>query len=86
MGIVVLLELIEPLDARILGVGGDLVDALSVRRAHTTSSDPDAPGGPGALTLCEMDAAAMVVDRSTGRARSGRGRGGIRRAGPDTSA
>ncbi|MEV7930776.1 hypothetical protein [Kitasatospora sp. NPDC088264] len=46
----VLLELVEPLDARILGVGGDPVDVLSVRRVHAALSDPDAPGGPGPST------------------------------------
>ncbi|GAA2974234.1 MULTISPECIES: hypothetical protein [unclassified Kitasatospora] len=63
MGIVVLLELVEPLDARILGVGGDPVDVLSVRRVHAALSDPDAPDGPGPSTACGMDTGAMVVER-----------------------
>ncbi|WP_405006819.1 hypothetical protein OHV13_24500 [Kitasatospora purpeofusca] len=63
MGIVVLLELVEPLDSLVLGIGGDPVDAMSVRRVHAASSDPGASGGPGALTVCGMDTSAMVVDR-----------------------
>nr|BEK62872.1 hypothetical protein KPHV_00990 [Kitasatospora purpeofusca] len=62
MDIVVLLELVEPLDALVLGIG-DPVDAMSVRRVHAAPSDPDAPGDPGALTVCGTDTAAMVVDR-----------------------
>ena len=73
MGIVVLLELVEPLDALILGTGGDPVDALSVRRVHAAPSDPDASGGLGALTVCGMGTAAMVVDRWSPQ-RPGQGR------------
>ncbi|WP_405019943.1 hypothetical protein OHV05_26910 [Kitasatospora sp. NBC_00070] len=62
MGIVVLLELVEPLDQVVLGVGGDPVDALSVRRVHAAPSDPDALGDVGPLTACAMDTAAMVTD------------------------
>ncbi|MFJ9952626.1 hypothetical protein [Kitasatospora sp. NPDC091207] len=63
MGIVVLLELVEPLDSLVLGIGGDQVDAMSVRRVHAASSEPGASGGPAALTACGMDTSAMVVDR-----------------------
>ncbi len=63
MGLVVLLELMEPLDARILRVGDDPVDALAVRWVHAAPSDPDVSGDPGPLTACGMDTAVMVVDR-----------------------
>ncbi len=83
MGIVVLLELVEPLDALILSISGDPVGALSVRRVHAAPSDPDTPGGPGRRPCAEWTPQAWWP---TGGARSDRGRGGIRRAGPDTSA
>uniref|UniRef100_UPI002F9166EB hypothetical protein n=1 Tax=Kitasatospora indigofera TaxID=67307 RepID=UPI002F9166EB len=63
MGVVVLLELVEPLDARIWRAGGDPVDVLSVRRVHAARPATDAPGIAGPLTFCALDTTAMVVDR-----------------------
>ncbi|MFI9332667.1 hypothetical protein ACIGZJ_34680 [Kitasatospora sp. NPDC052868] len=73
MGIVVPLELVEPLDTLALGIGDDQVDAMSVRRVHAAPSEPKATGGPGALTACGMDTSSMVVDRWSPQ-RPGQGR------------
>ncbi|WP_371503078.1 hypothetical protein OG871_37930 [Kitasatospora sp. NBC_00374] len=62
MAVIVLLELLEPLDARVISVGEEPVDELAVRLVHAAPSDPDVPGDPGPLTACGLDTTGMLTE------------------------
>ncbi|MFI6448296.1 hypothetical protein [Kitasatospora sp. NPDC050543] len=62
MGVIVVLELREPLDAQIIRVGEEPVDQLSVRLVHAAAADPDIPADPGPVTACGLDTASMIVE------------------------
>ncbi|MGK4578435.1 hypothetical protein [Kitasatospora sp. HPMI-4] len=68
MALIILLELVEPADARVLQATGESPDQLAVRRVHAAVADPDVPGDPGSDTLCGADTSAMITERwSAGR-------------------
>jgi len=62
MAIIVLLELMEPADARVVQASGEPVEPSAVRQVHAAPSDPDVPGDPGPTTACRRDTGAMLVE------------------------
>jgi hypothetical protein len=62
MALIVLLELAEPADARMIQLSGEPAERSAVRQVHAAASDPDVPGDPGPTTACGRDTAAMLVE------------------------
>ncbi|GAB2717520.1 hypothetical protein [Kitasatospora kifunensis] len=62
MAVIVVLELIEPTDARMIAASGEPAEPTAVRRVHAAPSDPDVPGDPGPTTVCGRETSVMLKE------------------------
>ncbi|MFD8316298.1 MULTISPECIES: hypothetical protein [Kitasatospora] len=72
MALIVLLELMEPADARVVLASGEPVESSAVRQVHAAPSDPDVPGDPGSTTACGRETSGLIVEHWTPSGPGGR--------------